>query len=197
MGMRQTQIRADDTPDIEEIYARAIQDAVSVICAQIAAAEKVGDDAALDINRSLNQLGAMKDQHNQIIDAARNDLSAEIERVLPASEQSDRIRELQAECKSIEDELFSDLSMAVLGLAANVQFQDIQRQILEEVAQIVRDLGEVDLATLTGSVDGAEVPRKILENARTRYVMQLQRTAHAEALGEYPDDPDDPHDIFF
>lgn len=197
MGMQQQRQGIVGDDEIAVTYARAIEDAVAVICAQIAAAEKVGDDAAADINRSLDQMGTMKDQFAQIIDGARDELNQEVDRVVAGSDQTNRIKELQDECKAIEDELFSDLSMAILGIAANIQFQDIQRQILEEVSQIVRDLGAIDLSILSQSHEGASVPRKILENASARYVMQLQRSAHAQALGETLHKHDDEDDVFF
>jgi hypothetical protein len=67
-------------------------------------------------------------------------------------------------------------------LMAEVQRQDMARQMLDSIAAMAEAIGSLDLCSLVTSTEAAAMPRRIVDIAEAGFVMASQRRAYAEAL---------------
>jgi methyl-accepting chemotaxis protein len=81
-----------------------------------------------------------------------------------------------------------EIASLVIDLLANLQFQDVTRQQVEHVAQVMTAIDDhnAELQTFLLSTESAQsIPgiQPLLDQLYSTYVMAEQRTAHAAAMG--------------
>lgn len=89
------------------------------------------------------------------------------------------------------------LTSSTTGAVGHVQFQDISRQMLEQIASTVADVQRQATDVIGyagGALAGDEVLDRVVdvEQVRGRYVMDRLRTSHAAAVGGSQDSDDTP-----
>lgn len=88
-------------------------------------------------------------------------------------------------------EIAGEIELRLTSLMAEVQRQDMVRQMMDSISGMATAIGDLDLAELVTSTEAALHPRRIVEATEAGFVMDTQREAvqaqPASATGAAPD----------
>jgi methyl-accepting chemotaxis protein len=129
---------------------------------------------------------------NQVQSVRRDDLIAVMERVATTARQVRTLSENMAaaapmmmEVSQLIQQAIDDVSTEVVESLAHLQFQDVIRQLMQQVESALQELGD-HTAGWRDERQTVQQPQLAELQARwqSRYVMQAQRNIHAQAVGE-------------